>query len=134
MWVVSITRNFSTNYILCWGSIPRWGKLSFPDFKNFSENFWGLLRFKKESLRVIKGSSSISSNNIFQVPALSGFWITTLVLQTPIEIFLFFSQNVIPLPLERIMYIIHLIFLFFEVIYIICILFYPQFCQNSSFL
>ncbi|VDN50697.1 unnamed protein product, partial [Dracunculus medinensis] len=69
-----------------------------------------------------------------KVPALSGFWITTLVLQTPIEIFLFFSQNVIPLPLERIMYIIHLIFLFFEVIYIICILFYPQFCQNSSFL
>ncbi|KHN83984.1 Transmembrane protein 17B [Toxocara canis] len=50
-----------------------------------------------------------------KIPALSGFWITTVILQLPIVIFLSVNEDIIPLPLERSVYIIHIVFLLVEI-------------------
>uniref|UniRef100_A0A914Z033 Transmembrane protein 17 n=1 Tax=Panagrolaimus superbus TaxID=310955 RepID=A0A914Z033_9BILA len=52
-----------------------------------------------------------------KIPALSGFWITTLILQIPISLFLVINPEIYPLPLERFLLIFHLLFLFFEAIF-----------------
>uniref|UniRef100_A0A915AP55 Transmembrane protein 17B n=1 Tax=Parascaris univalens TaxID=6257 RepID=A0A915AP55_PARUN len=51
-----------------------------------------------------------------KIPALSGFWVTTVILQLPILIFLSVNEDIIPLPLERSVYIIHAAFLLVEIV------------------
>ncbi|CAG9534026.1 unnamed protein product [Cercopithifilaria johnstoni] len=50
-----------------------------------------------------------------KISALSGFWITSIILQVPIAAFLILNIN-IPLPLERILCLYHGIFLLVEII------------------
>lgn len=52
-----------------------------------------------------------------KIPALSGFWIISLILQMPITLFLCFNQDIYPLPLERFVYLIHFVLLTMEVGY-----------------
>ncbi|KAE9553607.1 hypothetical protein FO519_003202 [Halicephalobus sp. NKZ332] len=49
-----------------------------------------------------------------KIPALSGFWITTLILQIPICCFLILNPEIYPLPFERCLLTIHLVFLLVE--------------------
>uniref|UniRef100_A0A7E4ZXL2 Transmembrane protein n=1 Tax=Panagrellus redivivus TaxID=6233 RepID=A0A7E4ZXL2_PANRE len=51
-----------------------------------------------------------------RIPALSGFWIATLILQIPICTFLVSNPEIRPLPLELFLLSAHLIFLLIEVI------------------
>ena len=41
--------------------------------------------------------------NIPQVPELAGFWLLTILLQFPLQSFLFLNEDLILLPLERAM-------------------------------
>ncbi|KAK0421374.1 hypothetical protein QR680_015205 [Steinernema hermaphroditum] len=50
-----------------------------------------------------------------KISALSGFWISSLILQMPIAIFLLSNEEIVPLPLERFAYIVHLIFLLIQI-------------------
>ncbi|VDK20458.1 unnamed protein product [Anisakis simplex] len=50
-----------------------------------------------------------------KIPALSGFWITTVILQLPMVIFLSVNEDIVPLPLERTVYAIHVVFLIAQV-------------------
>ncbi|KAL4002252.1 putative membrane family protein [Acanthocheilonema viteae] len=50
-----------------------------------------------------------------KISALSGFWITSVILQVPIATFSVLNSN-IPLPLERILCLYHGIFLLIEII------------------
>lgn len=52
--------------------------------------------------------------SLFQISALSGFWVTSVILQVPITAFSILNTN-IPLPLERILYLYHGVFLLIEV-------------------
>jgi hypothetical protein len=52
-----------------------------------------------------------------KIPALSGFWITTLILQIPISLFLCINPEIYPLPLERFLLIFHLLFLIVEAVF-----------------
>ncbi|TKR67519.1 hypothetical protein L596_023664 [Steinernema carpocapsae] len=51
-----------------------------------------------------------------KISALSGFWISSLILQLPIAIFLLSNEEIIPLPLERFAYIVHLLFLLVQIL------------------
>ena len=55
--------------------------------------------------------------NIFlpQVPELAGFWLLTLLLQTPLTLFLLLNGDTIILPLERAVHIIMSIFVLCEI-------------------
>ncbi|CAI4230605.1 unnamed protein product [Auanema sp. JU1783] len=46
-----------------------------------------------------------------KIPALSGFWTTSLVLQLPISLFLQINSSIIPLPVERALYGLHTMFI-----------------------
>uniref|UniRef100_A0A1I7XX16 Transmembrane protein 17B n=1 Tax=Steinernema glaseri TaxID=37863 RepID=A0A1I7XX16_9BILA len=50
-----------------------------------------------------------------KISALSGFWISSLILQIPTSIFLLSNEEIIPLPLERFVYSVHLLFLLIQV-------------------
>ncbi|KAM3723892.1 Transmembrane protein 17B [Dirofilaria immitis] len=50
-----------------------------------------------------------------KISALSGFWVASVILQVPIATFSILNIN-IPLPVERILYLYHAIFLFIEII------------------
>ncbi|VDK80535.1 unnamed protein product [Litomosoides sigmodontis] len=50
-----------------------------------------------------------------KISALSGFWIISIILQVPIASFAILNSN-IPLPLERILWLYHGIFLLIEII------------------
>ncbi|KAK6742478.1 hypothetical protein RB195_010006 [Necator americanus] len=51
-----------------------------------------------------------------KIPAMSGFWTLTVVLQLPVLLFLLLNNAVAPVPLEIIMLTLHLIFLVTEII------------------
>ncbi|KAI1723916.1 putative membrane protein domain-containing protein [Ditylenchus destructor] len=51
-----------------------------------------------------------------KIPSLTGYWITSIILQIPICIFLTANPDIWPLPLERFAYIVNLLFLIVEVI------------------
>ncbi|CAJ0918998.1 unnamed protein product, partial [Mesorhabditis belari] len=51
-----------------------------------------------------------------KIPALSGFWITSLLIQLPLSLFLLFNADIRPLPLEKAVYGIHIIFLIGEAV------------------
>lgn len=74
-----------------------------------------------------------------QIPALTGYCTVSLILQIPIILFLTFNEAIIPLPLERVVYIIHLCFLFAEVSHfnlidnVLCSLGHNWDCSNPSF-
>jgi len=55
-------------------------------------------------------------NLMEQIPQLSGFWITTLILQFPLTAFLLLHQGIVTLPLERAVDVVQLAFLTFEII------------------
>jgi transmembrane protein 17 len=50
-----------------------------------------------------------------QVPELAGFWLLTLLLQTPLTLFLLLNGDTIILPLERAVHIIMAIFVICEI-------------------
>jgi len=49
-----------------------------------------------------------------QVPELAGFWLLTLLLQSPLVLFLLFNEAAIITPLERAVNVIMTIFILFE--------------------
>ncbi|EYC05670.1 hypothetical protein Y032_0080g1306 [Ancylostoma ceylanicum] len=49
-----------------------------------------------------------------QIPAMSGFWTLTLILQFPILLFLLFNSAVAPVPLETVVLIVHVLFIITE--------------------
>ncbi|KAL6726250.1 hypothetical protein Aduo_008240 [Ancylostoma duodenale] len=51
-----------------------------------------------------------------KIPAMSGFWTLTLVLQFPILLFLLFNSAVAPVPLETVVLIVHVLFLVTEIV------------------
>ncbi|CAJ0598100.1 unnamed protein product [Cylicocyclus nassatus] len=51
-----------------------------------------------------------------KIPAMSGFWTLTLILQLPVQLFLLFNWAVAPVPLETIMLGIHGVFLLIEIV------------------
>ncbi|KAI6215801.1 hypothetical protein M3Y94_00427700 [Aphelenchoides besseyi] len=50
-----------------------------------------------------------------KIPALSGFCTLSLILQLPITLFFCFNEGIYPLPLERFVYIIQIVFLVLEI-------------------
>ncbi|VDL70499.1 unnamed protein product [Nippostrongylus brasiliensis] len=50
-----------------------------------------------------------------KIPAISGFWTLSLILQLPIVVFLLLNPAVVPLPFEITMLSIHLLFLLIEI-------------------
>ncbi|RCN36817.1 hypothetical protein ANCCAN_17305 [Ancylostoma caninum] len=51
-----------------------------------------------------------------KIPAMSGFWTLTLVLQFPILLFLLFNSAVAPVPLETVVLIVHVVFIVTEIV------------------
>ncbi|CAJ0573034.1 unnamed protein product, partial [Mesorhabditis spiculigera] len=51
-----------------------------------------------------------------KIPALSGFWISSLLVQLPLILFLLLDPDTRPLPIERAIYSIHLVFLVGELL------------------
>ena len=52
----------------------------------------------------------------FQVPELAGFWLLTILVQTPLVLFMLFNEAVLILPLQRATTIILTAFVIFEVL------------------
>ncbi|EPB76547.1 hypothetical protein ANCCEY_04383 [Ancylostoma ceylanicum] len=51
-----------------------------------------------------------------KIPAMSGFWTLTLILQFPILLFLLFNSAVAPVPLETVVLIVHVLFIITEIV------------------
>ncbi|KAE9418957.1 hypothetical protein Angca_008133, partial [Angiostrongylus cantonensis] len=66
-------------------------------------------------VEIIRLSLAIVGNLGEKIPAISGFWILSLVLQLPIVLFLLLNPAIIPVPTEMVVLAIHLIFLIIEV-------------------
>ncbi|VDO22952.1 unnamed protein product [Haemonchus placei] len=66
-------------------------------------------------VEVIRLFLGIVGNLGEKIPALSGFWTLSMVLQLPIVLFLLLNPAAIPVPFEIIMLSIHFLFLIVEV-------------------
>uniref|UniRef100_A0A914W3K1 Transmembrane protein 17 n=1 Tax=Plectus sambesii TaxID=2011161 RepID=A0A914W3K1_9BILA len=55
-------------------------------------------------------------NLMERIPELSGFWITTLILQFPVTLFLLANPEIYSLPIERAVDIVQISFICFEII------------------
>ncbi|KAK2147176.1 hypothetical protein LSH36_565g01026 [Paralvinella palmiformis] len=66
-------------------------------------------------VEIIRLSLGYIGNLTEKVPELAGFWLLTLLLQTPLSLFLLLNEDTVILPLERAVHIILVIFVIFEV-------------------
>ncbi|XGW18796.1 hypothetical protein V3C99_002970 [Haemonchus contortus] len=67
-------------------------------------------------VEVIRLFLGIVGNLGEKIPALSGFWTLSMVLQLPIVLFLLLNPAAIPVPFEIIMLSIHFVFLIVEIV------------------
>nr|CDJ83508.1 Protein of unknown function domain containing protein [Haemonchus contortus] len=67
-------------------------------------------------VEVIRLFLGIVGNLGEKIPALSGFWTLSMVLQLPIVLFLLLNPAAIPVPFEIIMLSIHFLFLIVEIV------------------
>ncbi|XP_033627456.1 transmembrane protein 17-like [Asterias rubens] len=82
-----------------------------------------IFRFVSVTIYVVMGGTEVMrlylgylGNLQERVPELAGFWLLTLVLQLPLIIFLLAVERAMPLPVERAIHIVQLLFIVFEVI------------------
>lgn len=66
-------------------------------------------------IQVLRAENSTAAAASFQIPAISGFWTLSLVLQLPTVLFMLLSPAVVPVPFEVALLTIHLLFLVVEV-------------------
>ncbi|KAK6030674.1 hypothetical protein OSTOST_03187, partial [Ostertagia ostertagi] len=67
-------------------------------------------------VEVIRLFLAVVGNLGEKIPAISGFWTLSMVLQLPIVLFLLLNPAVVPVPFEIIMLSIHLLFLIVEIV------------------
>ena len=66
---------------------------------------------------------------MFQIPELAGFWLISLLLQTPLQFFLLFCKTLRPSALEQLTQFIICIFIIFQ---LVCGFFALRFASKHS--